>query len=161
MNEPTLQPTSPSPDPDATSKMMRPTQEVEEKILALKIKGVKGRRFKDFVQKLKQDAQMAGLDIIHAELEKSGKKKFGGSMDVDTIAIDPNKLADPNFKGGELGPKVTKMKKKEKEHSKLSPEELAKMGYSPEDWEAAGKRDAAAKKAAKAAGTYIDDEDES
>lgn len=121
-------PSSTTNNPEDAKKMLKPGEEVEQTILNLRIRGAKGKRFKQFAQQLKQNAAIAGLDIIHAELEKAGKRP----ETFDVTVIDPEKLSTKTT-GKTVGVKV--MKKKEKEHSKLSPDELSKMGYNPDEWE--------------------------
>jgi hypothetical protein len=123
MPEPILEPTSPAADPEASKKLF-PGYATEEKILSLKIKGAAGGKFKRFVEKMKQEARIANVEFIHAEIKSARKEP--PTMNVTNL--DPNKIPDKGYEGP-AGPKVLK---KDKPGTKMSPEELEKMGYSPE-----------------------------
>ena len=159
MENPLLKPTSPTANPEDAAKMLKPREEADEKIATFKIKGAKGKRFSKFVQQLKQNAMIAGLDIIHAELKSATREPH--SMDADTVNIDPNKLSEPGFREGPLGPKISKSPKDKMKPGKMSPEELEKLGFNRPAWDRMTRDEREQKKAATQAGKTVEpDEDE-
>ena len=162
--ENSLKPTSPSADLDTTDAMLQYKKDAENAAeakvydLTLQLRGVKSKKFKEVVERLKYNAKAAGLEFIRAELKAAGKTHFGDTMNVTNV--DPSKLEDPNFKGGTIGPKVIKKKPAQEKPGKLSPEELEKMGFNKPEWDRMTRDERESRKKARAAGQPVDDDDD-